>query len=186
MVVLGLNDIELDHWPKPDMDAMQNVHYLHDLFPPEFLERLREEMWDTPVTSCSNNMYANRHFIRSPKIASQILNYLPKHVKVQHVLSDMKFIEYPAGGYIAPHVDGVRNDEETGLPSTTSFLLYLEDVPPGEGGETEFLTSVHGDGTVVWGVRPRAGSILIFPHDTPHQGAGVGLHPKVLLRGDMY
>ena len=22
------------------------------------------------------------------------------------------------------------------------------------------------------------GSILIFPHDTPHQGAGVGIYPK--------
>jgi hypothetical protein len=31
--------------------------------------------------------------------------------QLRHVLSDMKFIEYPVGGYIAPHVDGVRTDE---------------------------------------------------------------------------
>jgi len=80
--------------------------------------------------------------------------------------------------------------QETGLPSTTSFLLYLEDVPEGEGGETEFLRSVDGGGgrdtddNVLWSVRPQQGSILIFPHDTPHQGAGVGFHPKIILRGD--
>jgi hypothetical protein len=44
----------------------------------------------------------------------------------------------------------VRLDEETSVPSTTSFLLYLEDVPEGEGGETEFLNSIT-DEEVLWG-----------------------------------
>jgi hypothetical protein len=62
----------------------------------------------------------------------------------------------------------------------------------GAGGETEFLRSVDGGGrggrdaddNVLWSVRPQQGSILIFPHDTPHQGAGVGYYPKIILRGD--
>jgi hypothetical protein len=59
-------------------------------------------------------------------------------------------------------------------------------VPEGEGGETEFLKTVDGGGgdNVLWAVRPQKGSILIFPHDTPHQGAGVGIYPKIILRGD--
>jgi hypothetical protein len=62
----------------------------------------------------------------------------------------------------------------------------------GAGGETEFLRSVDGGGgggrhaedNVLWSVRPQQGSILIFPHDTPHQGAGVGSKSKIILRGD--
>ena len=79
----------------------------------------------------------------------------------------------------------VRLDEETATPTTTSFLLYLEDIPEGEGGETEFLTSV-ADGEEVEAVVPRSGSILLFPHNTPHQGNAVGKFPKILLRGDLY
>ena len=71
------------------------------------------------------------------------------------------------------------------LKTTTSFLLYLETVPEGAGGETEFLADLDG-GDVVYAARPVAGSILLFPHDVPHQGSGVGRFPKVLLRGDLY
>ena len=61
----------------------------------------------------------------------------------------------------------------------------MEDIPEGEGGETEFLTSLqHGE--CVFSVLPRAGSILLFPHGIPHQGNGVGLYPKTLLRGDLF
>mmetsp|Transcript_9703 Transcript_9703/g.27731 ORF Transcript_9703/g.27731 Transcript_9703/m.27731 type:complete len:189 (+) Transcript_9703:182-748(+) len=166
-------------------DVPEGVHYLRGIFPPEFLESLDEVMEETPSTSVSNNMYAERRFIRSPGIASAILACLPKELSMSHVLSDMKFIRYPAGGYIAPHVDGVRADDVTHTESTTSFLLYLACIPPGEGGETEILTQVNG-GEVICGFRPQRGCLLVFPHSTPHQGAGVGVHPKILLRGDMY
>ena len=49
------------------------------------------------------------------------------------------------GGYIAPHVDGIRQDDETNIPTTTSFLLYLSSIPVGEGGETEFLTNIQDE-----------------------------------------
>ena len=84
-------------------------------------------------------------------------------------------------------MDGVRRDEETsGAESTTSFLLFTEEIPEGEGGETEFLESVDDDAKVLFGARPNRGSILLFPHGSPHRGNCVGCWPKVLLRGDLY
>jgi hypothetical protein len=53
----------------------------------------------------------------------------------------MKFIEYPVGGYIAPHIDGVRTDEvqnpihapvpPSGLQLLDSMLSYTPRLPPG-------------------------------------------------------
>mmetsp|Transcript_1955 Transcript_1955/g.8609 ORF Transcript_1955/g.8609 Transcript_1955/m.8609 type:complete len:174 (-) Transcript_1955:69-590(-) len=139
-------------------------------------------------SSASSNMYANRRFLRSNELARKVLSYLPKELGYTHVLSDMRFIEYPPGGHILPHVDGVRRDQETssGAESTTSFLLFTEEIPEGEGGETEFLESVDDDAKVLFGARPNRGSILLFPHGVAHRGNCVGCWPKVLLRGDLY
>jgi len=41
--------------------------------------------------------------------------------------------------------DGIRKDDVTLTDSTTSMLLFTEEVAEGEGGETEFLSAA-GDG----------------------------------------
>lgn len=181
-----------------DVPALRGVHYLHGLFPESFLQELDELRAVTPVFSGSNNMYANRRFLRSETLAEKVLSYLPEHLGFKHVLSDMRFIEYPPGGHILAHVDGVRVDDVTFQPSTTSMLLFTETVPEGEGGETEFLDALEEDETrgddgeeaeevkVLFGARPVRGSILLFPHDIPHRGNCVGMCPKILLRGDLY
>ena len=98
----------------------------------------------TPVTLGSRNMYANRRFLRSESLAAKVLAHLPPDLGFTHVLSDL-VSEYPLGATFA-HVDGVRRDDVTFRESTTSMLLFTEDVPEGEGGETEFLTSWRGGG----------------------------------------
>jgi hypothetical protein len=145
------------------------------------------------IFSGSNNMYASRRFLRSDRLAGQVLSYLPKELGFTHVLSDLRFIEYPPGGHILAHVDGVRLDDVTFQPSTTSFLLFTETVPGGEGGETEFLDALEEEAgergeeaKVLFGARPTRGSVLLFPHGVPHRGACVGMWPKILLRGDLY
>lgn len=163
----------------------RGAHYLHGLFPADVLARLEERQWEIAPTASSNNMLCARAFFNDPSLAAELLSYLPGALGFSHVCSDLRFLRYPLGGFIAPHVDGVRCDEDNGRETTTSFLLYLETVPVNEGGETEFLTGLD-DGDVVCAARPIAGSILIFPHGLPHQGSGVGKFPKVLLRGDLY
>ena len=67
-------------------------------------------MIDTLVPSkCSQNMYASRAFFRSPELAERMLAFLPKPLGYSHICSDLRFIMYPMGGYIAPHVDGVSS-----------------------------------------------------------------------------
>ena len=202
--------------------SLRGVRYVHGAFPESFLRQLERVREGTPVTLASGNMYADRRFLRDEALAKEVLRYLPKHLGFAHVLSDMRFIEYPPGGHIPPHTDGVRRDQVTGVDSTHSMLLFTRDVPEGEGGETEFLDGVGGragSASEAWGAsglearrirdetagtppttpepeleeprvlfaaRPKRGSVLLFPHDVAHRGACVGMHAKVLLRGDLY
>ena len=202
--------------------SLRDVRYVHGAFPESFLRKLERVREETPVTLASGNMYADRRFLRDDALAKEVMSYLPNHLGFAHVLSDMRFIEYPPGGHILPHTDGVRRDEVTGVDSTHSMLLFTRDVPEGEGGETEFLDGVGGAGgvgvggvgsvraggatgsrrdrgyaaddaqpeleepCVLFAARPKRGSVLLFPHDVAHRGACVGMHAKVLLRGDLY
>mmetsp|Transcript_2541 Transcript_2541/g.6184 ORF Transcript_2541/g.6184 Transcript_2541/m.6184 type:complete len:201 (+) Transcript_2541:170-772(+) len=162
---------------------------LHGLFPPAFLKKLCEYKERLQGDPSSKNMLATRYWFYDEEIAAELLSYLPPRLGLSRVVGDMRFILYPLGGYIAPHCDGVHVDKETLKSSTTSFLLYLSTIPPGEGGETEILVSLPGqceEPTVTHSYTPTEGSILLFPHNTPHQGNSVGSYPKFLLRGDMY
>lgn len=142
-------------------------------------------------------MYALRHFLRDEQLAAQIFHMLPKQLRNSLGLcgccSDLRFIRYPLGGYIAPHTDGIRVDEASGQQTRCSFLLYLSTVPEGEGGETTFLERLPeqcAEGEmprILHSFRPISGKILIFPHSCPHQGEACGVaFSKVLLRGDLY
>jgi hypothetical protein len=170
--------------------------YLHGIFEQEFLDELREHMWTVAASSESKNMYAIRHFFRDESLAARLFDQLPLRVRQDRRLlgccSDLRFIRYPLGGFIAPHTDGVRVDECSGKLTRYSFLLYLASVPEGEGGETTFLDRLPEacepgeQPETLDSIRPIEGSILLFPHSTPHQGEAVGRHTKVLLRGDLY
>lgn len=174
-----------------------NVSLIDGCFEAEFLDSLICIMDELPPDDTSRNMRATRQFLRDCDLAEQVFSRIPAHEKQQRALSgvccDLRFISYPIGGFIAPHRDGVRVDSETGHTTSTSMLLYLETVPEGEGAETTFLDrlpeecSAGESPSEVLKVRPIKGSLLLFPHDTPHQGEAVGgKFTKVLLRGDLY
>ncbi|EEH57665.1 uncharacterized protein MICPUCDRAFT_47019 [Micromonas pusilla CCMP1545] len=182
-----VNDGERDQLTVPaGVAGLDGVMYLHGLFPEAFLAEIDAAREDTPVTLASSNMYCDRRFLRDAALASRVLEHLPRELGFKHVLSDLRFLEYPPGGHILTHVDGVRRDDETNVDSTNSFLLFMASVPPGEGGETEFLAEANDDAEVLFGGRPVRGSVLVFPHGVPHRGQFVSSHAKVLLRGDLY
>ena len=174
---------------------LQKVFYLHNLFGAAFLDELRELMEGIPPDSASQNMRARRHFLRDAELAKRLFDHLPSDVvaklNVSGCCSDLRFIHYPPGGYISAHTDGQRVDDETHASTHVSFLLYLKSVPEGEGGETTFLDRLpeecaESEPKELMSIRPLEGSILLFPHGTPHRGEAVGTWPKVLLRGDLY
>jgi hypothetical protein len=121
------------------------VHYFPRAFDDTFLERIDAAREAAPVSLASQNMAAERRFIRDAKLAEDISRAFvePARARVDVVCSDIRFIDYDAGGFILPHVDGARVCEATGVTTDASVLVFLTTVPPGEGGETEFLVDVN-------------------------------------------
>eukprot|EP00802_Teleaulax_amphioxeia_P024890 Tamp_25655.p1 GENE.Tamp_25655~~Tamp_25655.p1 ORF type:complete len:283 (+),score=57.42 Tamp_25655:115-849(+) len=170
--------------PEPlNSSHLSKCYYLHGLFEESFMDLLGALAEELPGDTASNNMAATRRFFESERLGEALLARLPKALGYSRVMPAMRFIEYDIGGYIRPHKDGIMFDKVTSRQTTTSFLLYMRDTPT--GGTTDFLDDVT-DGNVLYSVAPRRGSILVFPHDTPHEGAGVGGDRKVLLRGDLF
>jgi hypothetical protein len=154
---------------------------------------VREALHSTPPEQVhAGKFYAKRTFVRDRSLGERILAALPEELGFRGCVSDMRFYDYPLGGFIAPHLDEAHCCKETGRISTTTFLLYLLGVPEGEGGETVFLDRLPKDclegedPRVLQSFVPVEGSILLFPHLMPHQGRAVGTHRKLLLRGDLY
>jgi hypothetical protein len=80
----GLDDAdERDLTIKPDLECLRPVHHLHDLFPTAFIARLNEQRHEIPASTSSNNMYAIRHFVRSPQLAAELLSFLPEELGVR-------------------------------------------------------------------------------------------------------
>ena len=162
------------------------VLYFERHFNDAFMDAIDALRTEIPVSLASGNMRANRRFLRDANLAKNICERLPSEANVLSVCSDIRFIEYDEpGGYIQPHVDGTRVCEHTGLQTTHSMLVWLSDVPEDEGGETDFLRDVTDEDSVLYSIRPKKGSVVIFRHDSPHVGRCVGVYPKLLLRGDM-
>lgn len=108
-----------------------------------------------------------------------------------HVFPHMRFLCYKeSGASLAPHVDLPRTDADSGLRSTHLFLLYLTDCET--GGETTLLDESDGCGDVgkesnrvIAQVKPKRGRLLLFPHNSLHEGETVVDVPKILIRGEV-
>jgi predicted 2-oxoglutarate/Fe(II)-dependent dioxygenase YbiX len=84
-----------------------------------------------------------------------------------------RFYRYQNEQFFKLHMDGTfrRHDSEE---SFLTFLIYLND--DFVGGHTDF----------VWeSVKPKAGSVLVFPHRLMHQGSIVTSGVKYVLRTDV-
>lgn len=153
------------------------VSYVHGCFDEEFLSELESMRSGLPSETASLNMSATRRRFYSTAVADKVSRGLGLGFRAS---PHLRFIEYATSGFIAPHTDG--HSFHADRCTTHTFLLYMTDTD--DGGETEILESMQTC-AVVSTVQPRRGSILVFPHSTPHQGLACGRDPKLLLRGDM-
>jgi len=118
---------------------------------------------------------------------------------------------YVPGALYRPHIDGawppsgvtvetpdsppkyVYDTSNGKQLSRLTFLIYLND--EFEGGETTFFQPAPQEGYLeAYGVKPRAGSVLVFPHGDVegallHEGSGVtasvGGSAKYIIRTDV-
>mgnify|MGYP005996229189 CR=1 FL=1 len=98
------------------------------------------------------------------------------------LIEQLRYIEYPSGGYIGPHTDGVRVCPVTLQATNMTMILYLQD---SFTGETKFLHGTKSENKAICSITPRKGNMLIFQHHLLHMGDGVGNEGKILLRGDI-
>ena len=102
----------------------------------------------------------------------------------EDMLPWFRFIEYADRGKLDPHTDGSNSHPATHQKSTATFLLYLSTCEV--GGETELLETVSAGARVLASVRPRRGTLFVFPQKSPHAGRVVyEEEPKVALRGEL-
>ena len=166
--------------PPPGVALRENA------FDETFCAMLDDAREAAPVSLTSGMMRANRRFVRDAALARAVADAMPATLGVEWVSADLRFIDYDAnsGGYIRSHVDGARVCPERGETTNASMLLYLTTTPEDDGGTTDFLETVEDEDSVVFSVRPKRGSIVVFPHDAAHVGRCVGRAAKIVLRGD--
>jgi hypothetical protein len=98
-------------------------------------------------------------------------------------MEPLAMIRYQPGQEYKPHYDWF-NDEEIGSQREWTVLIYLNDVEPGDGGETAFVST----GTTPLLVQPKAGRAVIWRNLLPSgfvdtNTMHAGLPPK---RGSKY
>jgi hypothetical protein len=166
--------------------APPGVAHVEDAFDEAFCAMLDAAREAAPVSLTSGMMLANRRFVRDGALARAVHRATPPALGVEWVSADLRFIDYDgnSGGYIRAHVDGTGVCPERGEATNASMLLYMSSTPEDDGGTTDFLETVEDEDSVVFSVRPKRGSIVVFPHDAAHVGRCVGRAAKILLRMD--
>lgn len=99
----------------------------------------------------------------------------------------LRFCRYRAGQQFRIHQDGVHH-ADAGQMSRLTFMIYLDEAPSFEGGDTLFYArgpEADGAPPVVARVRPRAGSLIVFDHALFHAGDVVTRGTKHILRSDL-
>lgn len=115
---------------------------------------------------------------------------------------DLLFARYPCYGAFSPHTDG-RAVHDFNVRSFYSVILFLNDIPAGQGGGTRFyqadtvnqLQKMYRGGKEYWTadeslvtaeVQPRAGRMLCFHQAHVHEGIPpLAPNLKYIIRSDI-
>ncbi|RDW67604.1 hypothetical protein BP6252_09000 [Coleophoma cylindrospora] len=183
--------------------STQSIHLVHHLLSQEECNELIATQTDL---TAYETRYArrNRSIFPDPKLSERIWSRIQPFFKDEICMDDdgeewkvqglnevWRLVRYDEGGIFGPHTDGTRLADL----NTQSFMtinIYLNTVPPSQGGSTRFLQSVVPSSAVLpasqilTSIQPNRGTALIFAHDVPHDGDIVqNGGTKYLLRTDM-
>lgn len=104
-----------------------------------------------------------------------------KEVTYTNLNPTMRFYRYEVGEYFKAHKDGgyQLGDKE----SLITLLLYLNDT---DGGETLLMPDGPSKTESFISILPKAGDILLFNHNSWHEGKPVNSGKKYVLRSDIF
>lgn len=105
------------------------------------------------------------------------------NAKIIGINERIRFCRYQKDQLFSKHQDGVFYPNAT-QESKFTFLLYLNDHPCFEGGETEFYTAKDNENSIKT-IAPKKGKLIIFDHRIWHKGAKVKRGTKFILRSDI-
>lgn len=132
---------------------------------------------------------SDRAIIDTPEFGDLLWNRIQDHIP-DDLLDDwsktglnerMRFLKYNPGDYFKPHYDGSYSRPDGSESSKVTLMLYLNG--GFEGGETSFLHPL--DVELKIGVKPQTGMVLLFQHDTYHEGSLLVQGQKYAMRTDV-
>ncbi|KAF7324607.1 hypothetical protein MKEN_00502000 [Mycena kentingensis (nom. inval.)] len=147
---------------------------------------------------------ADEEFIAS--LYSRVVDFLPQKVNggaVRGINRRFRLYRYRPGALYRPHIDGAWPasavstsslptyiyDSDPALYSRLTFLIYLND-NFSDGCTTFFLPSAEAGVMDARPVRPRTGTVCVFPHGAArgsllHEGSGVTEGAKYVIRTEV-
>lgn len=133
----------------------------------------------------------DRVMVDDVPFAEAILERVRAHLPAEHrgakltgINPRARFLRYHPGDFFARHTDGVYTSEDRTQKSRITLQLYLNDVT--DGGETTFFgLRVGGVNHDSYRVEPKAGRVLLFSHNIPHEGSLLTTGVKYAMRTDI-
>jgi len=152
------------------------------------------QMLNTDARNHARAIYDSKEMVNI--MFDRMKDYLPEkfafskpHDREIRCLNErLRFLKYKEGGYFAPHWDGRYTRPDQSETSYLTVILYLNESPEFEGGETNFLATLpSGDKSKQseWPVGIQTGSVLCFQHNIYHEGALLEKGVKYCVRTDV-
>ena len=190
---------------------------IDDAFPSSFIDelnKLRERLQlDLKRPTCPRRFFKECRGNSNLQMATEdgwvgctLTTFFQQYSMPFHVFPFFRFLEYKPGGSMAKHTDGT-NAHTIGdqvIKSTHTMLLYLNDCDGGgetciwklkdkkdkkkrKNGRKQAEGGGGDDDDIIERVSCKQNRILIFPHQTPHEGCLVeeGAQ-KICLRAELY
>jgi len=161
-------------------------------------EIVAAQLWDRISSVLNEKVYPRfHHFYNHPTQVGYINKNAPASEKptATGVNPRLRFLKYTTGDYFVPHGDGsYRVDDPTspqyGDQSYVTLMLYLNDGETGSniqftGGQTRVWSGNNEMDDKYYDLAPTKGSILLFQHDTLHEGRLVQSGVKYAMRSDI-
>lgn len=123
--------------------------------------------------------FATKWYDRMEANINEYLNKCENNFERKGLNNLIRVCKYESGGIFQKHRDA--SISYNNLISRYTVMAYLNDVNETDGGATRF----YENGLIKHKIQPKAGSLVIFPHQLLHDGELCTSPTKYLMRSDL-